>query len=199
MRRLICLVGLISLLVACVALEPVVSRTAAPDSASAYIAGDFSRDALFGFAFTIRDTVSGKEYSMALGEARLVNVKTDTEVSMIKLPPGRYVIANWQRYSRLGAEKMGTFPIKFDSALAKPFNVEAKQIVYLGSFAVQTKREGNGILMSITPRHLTLQVAKSFFLESFPAFAEQAFECRLCVPPFLEPRLPEKKFSLNAT
>ncbi len=168
----------------CANVQPVLPATAAADAASGYVAGLFTRMKARGFAFVVKEVNEGREYTMPLGEDSSLPTEVKDQTVAIKLPPGRYAVAQWITYATLTKEVMSRKPVS-SPVLSKPFDVRAGSVVHLGSFDVsQTVQQGyptTTTYLQIVPRRFTQAEVQKAFAEVYPNLAAQPFRCVLCV------------------
>ena len=166
---------------ACVSLEPTMFKASIPEATVGHLAVNFRRDSITdGFVITITEISTGKSYNMPLGEEKHASVKTHEGISMIKLPPGRYVVENWRRYRWLTSESLGWAFVKPSTPLGQQFEIKAQKVTYLGSVLIEWQYRGSASALFITPQFHSVSKGRAMFLEKFPNFAELPFECMLC-------------------
>ncbi|MBL0728807.1 hypothetical protein [Piscinibacter sp. HJYY11] len=164
----------------CAVIQPVVPAAAAPDAASAYIAGAFTRVSSGGFAFIARNADTGEEYALPLGADTPFPTDVENQVVAIKVPPGRYAITQWITYATLTKERITKSNIT-NAVLSEPFTVAPGSVTYLGNYSVTTTRAGTSMHFRISPKVVTSADARTGFLKAYPGFQSQSFACKLCV------------------
>jgi hypothetical protein len=170
---------------ACASIQPVVKSAALPEATSAYVTGNFTRIKSGGFAFVLRNLDSGLEYGMPLGEDSLLPTDVTDQVIAIKVPPGRYSVAQWFTYGTLTKERTRKKDIS-NTFLNAPFVLEKASVVHIGSHLITTTYTP-GYPTSrtdwlIKPQPITSKDAQGAFNKAYPAFANLAFMCHMCVP-----------------
>src|SRR5689334_19373820 len=167
--------GFISLCIflsGCASIEPSLKSTVKPDPLSGYIAGSFTRRHSGGFAFSIENIKTNREYAFSLGEDTALPSDVNKQVLAIKIPPGRYQVSSWFTYGTLNKAKNGTFAIT-NPHLAKPFEVSANSVVYLGDFVASTvdsyDNRYSSISWSIEPIPLDFKQAVNDFHRAYPS------------------------------
>lgn len=168
---------------ACASIQPVVSSSAAPEASSGYVTGSFTRTKSGGFAFVLRNLDSGAEYEMPLGEDTLLPTDVSDQVIAIKVPPGRYSVAQWFTYGTLTKERSSKKEIS-NPYLKAPFTLGNGAVVYLGRYSITTTyTPGYPVSRTdwaIRPQPVKSTEARSAFAKTYPAFADMPFSCRLC-------------------
>lgn len=162
---------------ACANLHPPINPSATPDPAAAYIAGTFSRSAITGYAFVIKNMVSNQEYEMSFDGSGIGPVSDHT--AAIQVPPGEYLVSKWYSYAWLTKQ----IHIKRNVAntqLATPFKIDAKEIFYLGKFIADTYHSSRLIHYQIKPQSLPTDAAQKEFAKAYPSFSKLPFKCHLC-------------------
>lgn len=163
----------------CVHLTPTEAYTATPSNQFGYIAGSFTRIDSGGFAFVMRNTDTGIEYTMPLGKDTSLPKNVKQEVIAIKVPPGQYKLTHWLAYGTLDKEKL----IKKDVSnpyMTLPFDVLPGTVVFLGEYVAATTSNYSSTYWNIQPRRVTSNEAHDAFSRAYPAFSRNTFTCRLC-------------------
>jgi hypothetical protein len=167
---------------ACAGLRNNVSRTSRPDPGAAYIGGRFeSVNGAFGIV--LRGAGDDVRHITFVGKRLFLFDENVTEwdvVGLTAIPPGDYRVSGWSH----GAV---TKPLGEGSALARPFHVDAGQIVFLGNFdaTFRTSTLGNTEYRewSITPMAFRADEVVTSVRGAYPAFADVPITCLFCDPP----------------
>lgn len=182
--RYLALVSFAVLLNGCVTnFAPPLSRDIAPNTTSGVIAGEFSRTAPTGVAFIVRNTKTGAEYALSLGENSRVAKDVVEQVIAIDVPPGDYVILQWETFDLLTKKLYGQFPQSIRQ-LATPFTVRAGQVTFLGSYYVSGSETYSGREKTthwhVAPQTISFDDARVSFLGAYPAYSKSDFACLQC-------------------
>jgi hypothetical protein len=181
-------------LTGCVQVAAVEKHDAQPDPSSGYVAGMFSREALSGVAFVVRNEASGKEYNLPLGEDTTMPRAVEGEVVAIRLPPGQYEVPAWVAYATVTKERMLRKDVT-NLFLSAPFEVRSNTVTFLGKFRLTGGNDLYRLIWRITPEPIRSAAAHEAFGKTYPALDALTFACRLCVPepdPLLQ-RGPRRK------
>ena len=173
----------LSLLAGCASIAPVLSQKEAADTGSGYLSGLFTRMKSRGFAFVVKDTNTGREFSMPLGEDSVLPTETRDQTVAIKLPPGRYEVTQWITYATMTREIMSRKPVT-NPILSQPFEITAGGVVHLGSYdisqSVYSSYPGITTSLRIQPRPFSQADVKKAFSETYPNLNSLQFRCILC-------------------
>ena len=166
----------------CANVQPSLPSGAKIDWNSGYVSAQFSTARAANFGLAIRSLDSERNYSVAVGHARLAPVALQNETVAIKLPPGRYVIDQLFAYTAWATEAIaGVSPGSV--ALATPFIVKAGTVTHLGGYELLEEGRpraagwAGGQIVSVP---LFKVIARSHFALSYPNLAGQAFTCLPC-------------------
>lgn len=166
-----------------ISVTPAVRPDASPKAGNGYISAMVSGEKNANFAFVIRNTTTGVDYRMSLGEGPAYRPIVN-EVSAIDVPPGRYAVISWVTFATLTKGKLVEKAIH-NPVLKMPFVVEPGSVTFLGDFAISYNNyvAAGGVTMSwrIDPLRVDTGVARSAFISSYPTFRDSAFSCRLCL------------------
>lgn len=182
--RYLALASSVVLLSGCVTnFAPPLSKDIAPSNANGVIAGEFSRSAPTGVAFIVRNTKTNVEYSLSLGENSRVAKDVTEQVIAIDVPPGDYVIVQWETFDLLTKKLIGQFDQTIPQ-LATPFTVRAGQVTFLGSYYVSgsetySDREET-MHWHVVPQTISFNDAHVSFLVTYPAYSKSEFACLRC-------------------
>ena len=166
-----------------VKITPVEKHDAIPNSAYGYIAIRTTQEKGTDIAFVVNNVDTGTAFNMPLEEDAAWSSKENKQVAIMKVPPGRYAVTQWLTYASMTksefTEKAVTNPV-----LSYPFSVNPNTVTFLGDFAIGFDiNYGYGTdhwHWTIRPLHITQNDAHAAFVESYPAFRDLEFTCRLC-------------------
>jgi hypothetical protein len=156
------------------------------DPASGYVAGAFTHGRGVGFALMISDAVTGEERALQLGDpGPMTGNVLEEQVAAIRLPPGRYIVANWKTFdaARTQVSRSAVRNASMDEAVT----VSAGKVTYLGNFTIDathdTRSSGGGRQprISIKANPVAAAQERARFNAAWPALASLAFDCRACV------------------
>jgi ABC-type Fe3+-hydroxamate transport system substrate-binding protein len=163
----------------CASIEPALKANAQPDADTSYISGTFTRKSSGGYAFVLTNLQTKREYGLSLGADTLSPTDAFNQVITIKVPPGRYMVSRWYTYGTLNKAKDSTQQIT-NPYLSRPFELQARSVMFLGRFLASTIVEEGKKYLSIKPERLTQAEAREAFVAAHPAFAEIGFNCQMC-------------------
>jgi hypothetical protein len=152
---------------------------------SGYLAGTFTHGRGPGLALMISDAVTGEERALQLGEpSPSAGNVLEEHVAAIKLPPGRYIVANWKTFDTSRAQT-GRSAVR-SGGMDEAVTVVAGKVTYLGNFTVVTTREprssgGRQLRLSIKANPVSAAQERARLKAAYPATEALAFECRACV------------------
>ena len=182
--RLIFLTLSFLILGGCVSVQPILGSDAVADTSAGYISGQFTRVKLSGFGLVVKETVSGAEYVLPMGEDSNLPSAVFLQTVVIKLPPGTYRIAQWVTYATLTKETITRRSLE-NSPLSAPFKVMPGGVVHLGRYNLGGNKEFgfSGMVMnfSIKPLPVTQREVQDGFTQTYPKLASLPFQCLLCV------------------
>jgi hypothetical protein len=163
---------------------PSLKKNAVPNGASGVIAGEFSRMAPTGVAFVVHNTRTNVEYALSLGDNSLVNKAVFAQVSAIEVPPGEYVIAEWETFDLL-TKRVLTRSDQHIPALDTPFTVQGGQVTFLGGYNIAGTEQDWGysrqLAWRVYPASVSLDEARQAFFDAYPNYPKDvAFNCLRC-------------------
>lgn len=171
-RRAAGVLLVVSLLAGCVAVQPRISPRARPSAASGYVGGLFAKDTIVGFGFSLRNDTTRIEYVLEV---------EDHAVGLIAVPPGRYRVVSWVTWAALTGEQLTRKAIPADSRFSQPFDLEAGQVMLLGSwFADRASPLSNTYTIASHPIGEAEAVAA--FQAAYPGFSDLPVRCLICRP-----------------
>jgi hypothetical protein len=182
--RYLALVSFVLPLSGCVTnFAPPLNGDRVPSGTSGVIAGEFSRTAPTGVAFIVHNTRTNAEYALSLGENSRVAKDITQQVIAIDVPPGDYVILQWETFDLLTKKLYGQFPQSIPQ-LATPFTVRAGQVTFLGSYNVSGSetysRREETTHWRVVPQTISFNDAHLSFLGAYPAYSKSEFACLQC-------------------
>jgi hypothetical protein len=179
--KYLALAGLPLLLAGCVTnVAPPLSSSAAPNAANGVIAGSFSRTKTTDVAFIVRNTVTGREYALSLGENSAMPTAVSDQIMAIDVPPGQYEITQWETFATLSKERFGKYDVT-NPFISAPFIVHQGEVVFLGKYFIEGDQSYATLHWHILPQRLQYADARKIFDTAYPAYASNTFSCRLCV------------------
>jgi hypothetical protein len=182
--RYLALVSFVLPLSGCVTnFAPPLNGDIVPSGTSGVIAGEFSRTAPTGVAFIVHNTKTNAEYALSLGENSRVAKDVTQQVIAIDVPPGDYVISQWETFDLLTKKLYGQF-VQSISQLATPFTVRAGQVTFLGSYYVSGSetysRREETTHWRVVPQTISFNDAHVSFVVAYPAYSKSEFACLQC-------------------
>lgn len=166
-----------------VKITPVEKHDATPNSAYGYIAIRTTQEKGTDIAFVVNNVDTGTAFNMPLEEDATWSSKENKQVAIMKVPPGRYAVTQWLTYASMTKSEF-TEKVVTNPYLSYPFNVNPNTVTFLGDFMVGFDINHGYVTdhwhWTIRPLRIHLEEAHAAFAESYPAFRDLAFTCRLC-------------------
>jgi hypothetical protein len=170
-------------LAGCVSPQQFLSHSAAPTTASGYVGGQFvSSNAGLRTALVLVREGTTEQIVFPFSNASATK-QAQTEVGVLSLPPGRYVIRSWMVYNAVFNEREFVQDIK-SGPLATAFDVQPNKIVFLGRLSTQTTWtpgfSSSSTRSNIGIQRLSQEDARAALAAAYPRFADLEFSCVLC-------------------
>lgn len=147
------------------------------------IAVSVTSTSTYGVAFILHNTKTGTEYALSMAEKPAQSKSIIQNVIATEVPPGEYVIRQWETFTNLGKQRLGKFDIT-NRYMSAPFTVDAGKVTFLGDYYVQGTQTGDyrsyTLHWNVQPQKITFDTARSLFIAAYPAYAKNDFSCQMC-------------------
>jgi hypothetical protein len=172
--------GVAVLLGACVTnVAPPLKNDVAPSNTNGVIAGSFSRTKTVDMAFIVRNTKTGAEYTLSMGENSTLPKSVTQQVMAMEVPPGEYAILQWETFATITKERFGKYEVT-NPYISAPFTVQAGQVTFLGDYQIVGTQVYSALHWTVSPQRISFDAARELFVSAYPTYANNAFTCRMC-------------------
>lgn len=170
-------------LAGCVSPRQFVSQSEVPVPTSGYVGGQFvsSHGGLRTALVLVREGTT-EEIVFPFSNASSTKPGA-TEVGVLSLPAGRYVVRSWMVYNVLFSEQAFVQDVK-SGPLATTLDVQPNKIIFLGKLNAQTTwtpgYTSSTTRSALRVERLDHEEARASLVVTYPKFADLAFSCVLC-------------------
>ncbi|NBD21456.1 hypothetical protein GTZ97_12355 [Aquabacterium fontiphilum] len=177
-----------AILSGCAFVDAPVPAEARQENGSAYISGRFTRnDTTENFALILKNTVTGKEYLMPLGDTKTKDPQLHNKVIALKVEPGLYSATHWVTYFGRTKEQTSKNPV--NSGDLKMIHAFAGENTFIGDYDLKywqsphpTQWRSFYLNWSMRAKPITLDEARRAFEEEYPNLSTKEFHCLICTP-----------------
>ena len=119
-----------------------------------------------------------------MGKDTALPSAVDLQTVAMKIPPGRYHIAQWITYATLTKEVFRRFPLT-NPVLNAPFTLKPGTVLHLGRFVIDGGTSARypviTLQWSVRPLPVKQNEARAAFALHYPKLSELPFDCVLCL------------------
>jgi hypothetical protein len=164
----------------CASVEPLLSADARIERNFGYLAALSYTTTAKGFSVVVKNTATGSQYGVPLGENVSTLPNLSDKITAIKVPVGTYQIVGWTH----GTGYLRTWTPGKLHPVSESFSVQEGSVVALGRFVIDYSsvlkypsiHERNAIAASNVSR----KELHDAFRSAYASFNEKAFSCFLC-------------------